>query len=290
MEASGAVRVLRAALFAAVCVALAAVDHVLATGAAPPVWAYGAGLAGVFGAAVPLRARERSLPGIAGATLGVQGVLHGVFAVACGRAADAHGRDPGRPGIRHRLAPAATHFGAAPAGARHTAHATAPHLALAHPALPHATAAHFVAALVTAWWLWRGEAALWSLLRRAAALVPGLAAWWSGRGSGVGASPGPAPHPYTSPARPKRQALLRHAVSRRGPPDRNPYPTHRHTTINGTEFLSCPNTTPRSGAPCAGPPSPPASRPPGCSAPRARRPRTSPCTRRTPRRAPRTAC
>ncbi|WP_234326512.1 hypothetical protein [Streptomyces sp. NRRL S-337] len=44
--------------------------------------------------------------------------------------------------------------------------------------MAHAAAAHVAAALLASWWLRRGEAALWSLLRRAVALVPGLVAWW----------------------------------------------------------------------------------------------------------------
>jgi hypothetical protein len=89
---------------------------------------------------------------------------------------------------------------------------------------PHAVAAHVVAALVAAWWLRRGEAALWSLLRWAVAFVPGLAAWWRDA---------PAPQTFriarrpgraAADAAPLRQLLLRHAVSRRGPPDLIPYP------------------------------------------------------------------
>jgi hypothetical protein len=85
---------------------------------------------------------------------------------------------------------------------------------------PHATAVHVLAALAASWWLRRGEAALWSLLRRAVAFLPGLAAWWRG-------TPVPPPVPSVRPAAPApvplRQLLLRHAVSRRGPPAPIPY-------------------------------------------------------------------
>jgi hypothetical protein len=84
---------------------------------------------------------------------------------------------------------------------------------------PHATAAHVTAAVVLTWWLRRGEAALWSLLRRAATLVPGLVTWWQVRG-GAGTLPVPRDvvRQATDGARALRRILLRHAVQRRGPP------------------------------------------------------------------------
>ncbi|MPY61588.1 hypothetical protein FNH08_31925, partial [Streptomyces spongiae] len=88
----------------------------------------------------------------------------------------------------------------------------------------HPTAAHVTAAVVLTWWLRRGEAALWSLLRRAVALVPGLAAWWQAR-EGVRPVPG-APRFVRRVAdgtRALRQVLLRYAVHRRGPPTSIPY-------------------------------------------------------------------
>ncbi|MEU9134747.1 hypothetical protein AB0D33_02040 [Streptomyces sp. NPDC048404] len=188
MNASPAVRSLRAAVFAVLCVLLAAGGHVLATGQAPPLWAEGAGLLAVFAAGCALGGRERSLSGIGGAMLVAQAGLHLGFEAARPR------MTMNMPGM-------------------HMAHP------VAHALTPHATAAHVAAALLATWWLRRGEAALWSLLRRAATFVPGLAAWWRTR---TGQSP---VRPYgevvgRTPADPSplRQALLRHAVSRRGPP------------------------------------------------------------------------
>lgn len=196
MSASPAVRSLRAAVFAAVCVLLAAAGHGLAMGDLPPLWADAAGFLAVFAAGRALAGRERGLPEIGAGMLLTQAGLH-------------FGFDAARPATpAHPMRMAGMH-GHPMAGMAHH-----PHLLTAH-----ATAAHVVAALVASWWLRCGEAALWSLLRRAAALVPGLAAWWHD-------APLPAPADIRRPssARPVRPRLLalRHAVSRRGPPI--PYP------------------------------------------------------------------
>ncbi|MFE7929217.1 hypothetical protein ACFU6S_10810 [Streptomyces sp. NPDC057456] len=208
MSASPAVRSLRAAVFAAVCVLLAAAGHGLATGATPPLWADGAGFLAVFTAGWLLGARERALPGIGAAMLTTQAGLHFAFDAARSRTAartmpampmtSAHGMHA------HGMHPYGMHLPA------HTVTAMT----------PHATAAHVLAALAASWWLRRGEAALWSLLRRAVAFLPGLAAWWR-------VTPVPLPVPSVhcaapAPA-PPRQRLLRHAVSRRGPPTPIPY-------------------------------------------------------------------
>jgi hypothetical protein len=88
-----------------------------------------------------------------------------------------------------------------------------------HALTPHATLAHLAAAVVLTWWLRRGEAAVWSLLRRAVGLVPGLVAWWQVC-TGAWRVPD-APGPVCAGAErawPLRRLLLRHAVQRRGPP------------------------------------------------------------------------
>ncbi|MFI2203383.1 hypothetical protein ACH47Z_21930 [Streptomyces sp. NPDC020192] len=190
MSASPGVRGLRAAVFAAVCVLLAATGHGLAMGDMPPLWADAAGFLGVFALGWVLGRRERSLVGIGAAMLLTQAALHIGF--------DAAHRTPG-----HSMA--AMHM----------------HTATQHHTTAHATAAHLLAALAAAWWLRRGEAALWSLLRRTTTLVPGLAAWW--RDAPL---PAPAPDAPRVPAGPEppRRTPLRHAVSRRGPPAPVPYP------------------------------------------------------------------
>ena len=195
MRASPSVRVLRAAVFAALCVLLAAGGHALATGTAPPVWVQAVGFVPVFGAGCLLGARERSLAAIGAGTLTAQGGLHLAF-------------DAVRP---HPMMLMRGMYGMHDMGAMHMGHS--------HALTPHATAAHVGAAMVLTWWLRRGEAALWSLLRRTVTLVPGLAAWWRVRG---GAETLPAAADAVrlgaeSP-RPLRGLLLRHTVQRRGPP------------------------------------------------------------------------
>ena len=192
MRASPALRSLRAAVFAALCVLLAAAGHTLATGMAPPVWTQAAGFAPVFAAGWLLGGRERSLAAIGGATLTAQGGLHLAFdAVRTHATMLMHGMH-GMHGMN---------------------------MAHSHALTSHATAAHLGAAVVLTWWLRRGEVALWSLLRRAAVLVPGLAAWWQVRG---GAWRVPVARDVVrlcaDGPRPLRGLLLRHAVQRRGPP------------------------------------------------------------------------
>ncbi|MER5211356.1 hypothetical protein ABT063_12455 [Streptomyces sp. NPDC002838] len=72
-------RVLRAAVFAAVCVVLAAAGHSLASCATIPLWTLTAGFLGVVLVVAPLAGRERSLPGIAALLAVGQSVLHVLF-------------------------------------------------------------------------------------------------------------------------------------------------------------------------------------------------------------------
>ncbi|WP_406005814.1 hypothetical protein OG440_06185 [Streptomyces sp. NBC_00637] len=218
MTASPAVRSLRAAVFAAVCVLLAAAGHGLATGDTPPPWTDAAGFLAVFAAGWLLGARERALPGIGAAMLATQAGLHIAFDAA--RAGPAARTMPTMPmASPHAMQAHAMQAHAMQAHALH-AHAVHLHAHTVTALTPHTTAAHVLAALVASWWLRRGEAALWSLLRWAVAFLPGLAAWWRG-------TPVPLPVPSVRPAVPApvppRQLMLRHAVSRRGPPTPLPY-------------------------------------------------------------------
>ncbi|MEO3767599.1 hypothetical protein [Streptomyces sp. B5E4] len=88
-------RLLRAAVFTAVCVVLSAGGHVLASNESVPLWTLGVAAALVFAVAVPLAGRERSLPGIAALLAVGQIGLHGLFGLgqhcAVGAAAGGHG-------------------------------------------------------------------------------------------------------------------------------------------------------------------------------------------------------
>ncbi|MGC0330904.1 hypothetical protein RKD23_003894 [Streptomyces sp. SAI-170] len=72
-------RILRAAVFAAVCVVLSGAGHALASCAAVPLWALGAGFVAVLAVVAPFAGRERTLPGIAALLTVGQTVLHTLF-------------------------------------------------------------------------------------------------------------------------------------------------------------------------------------------------------------------
>ncbi|MDT0378880.1 hypothetical protein RM572_08855 [Streptomyces sp. DSM 42041] len=195
MTAGADLRLLRAAVFTAVCVLLSAAGHSAAAGTPVPLWTLGAGCAVVLAAAVPLAGRERALPGIAAALAAGQVVLHVLFSAGHAPASapparpDDHGvtalarsllcGDGGRAlseGEARRIVadaglPAET---AAPgAGGAHP-HAggadavpTALDAALAQLSLPMLLG-HLLAAVALGWLLRRGEAALWRLVRLSA--------------------------------------------------------------------------------------------------------------------------
>ncbi|MFD3586734.1 hypothetical protein [Streptomyces sp. NPDC058683] len=72
-------RLLRAAVFAALCVVLAAAGHTLASCATVPLWTLGAGFLGTLALVAPLTGRARTLPGIVALLAVMQTVLHTLF-------------------------------------------------------------------------------------------------------------------------------------------------------------------------------------------------------------------
>ncbi|MFE7117772.1 hypothetical protein ACFU99_20385, partial [Streptomyces sp. NPDC057654] len=64
-RAGADLRLLRTAVFTAVCVLLSAGGHAMASCASVPAWTLAAGFVVLFAAVAPLAGRERSLPGIA---------------------------------------------------------------------------------------------------------------------------------------------------------------------------------------------------------------------------------
>jgi hypothetical protein len=69
-------------VFAAVCVLLAALGHVMMSGSHVPAWALAAGGAGTGVAGWCLAGRERGLPLIVGVVVAAQTVLHSAFSLA----------------------------------------------------------------------------------------------------------------------------------------------------------------------------------------------------------------
>ncbi|MFI1922593.1 MULTISPECIES: hypothetical protein [unclassified Streptomyces] len=82
MTAGRCTRTLRAALFAAVCVLLAALGHVMMSGAEVPAWALAAGVAVTGIAGWCLAGRERGLPLIVTVVVTAQTALHSAFSLA----------------------------------------------------------------------------------------------------------------------------------------------------------------------------------------------------------------
>lgn len=72
-------RLVRTAVFTAVCVVLAAIGHALASCATVPWWSLGIGFLAVFAAAAPLAGRRRTLPGIGVGLTAGQLALHTLF-------------------------------------------------------------------------------------------------------------------------------------------------------------------------------------------------------------------
>ncbi|MGV9449708.1 hypothetical protein [Streptomyces sp. NPDC003635] len=240
------VRILRAAVFAAVCVVLAAVGHALGSCTSIPLWTLGAGFLAILAVAVPLAGRERTLPGIAVLLALGQTVLHSLFGlgqhgaeatraaasadatlvaqaarILCGTRAAAIS-----PAEAHRIL---TEARLRPASAHPQHPETVTESASLLPSLPMLLG-HLLAAVVAGYLLRRGdialgrlvelsahsvaEAALVRSLRAALALVRALRA-------GLPGTPGAAPRPHrTAEGAPPRlhEAALQHTLVRRGPP------------------------------------------------------------------------
>ncbi|MQY05677.1 hypothetical protein [Actinomadura macrotermitis] len=178
-------RACRAVVFATVCVVLATLGHALVSPDAVPPWAVLTGFGGTLAVAAALSGHERSLATILGGLLGGQFALHSLYTSASAP-----------PGLLEH------HPAAMPA-----AH---------HSSSTAMTLAHVAAAVLSAWWLRRGERAAWALARRLAARPLRLLLSVE--------PPAPAPRipsvPVASSPRPRWRAL-RHQVVRRGPPIRS---------------------------------------------------------------------
>ncbi|MFF4246091.1 hypothetical protein ACFYY2_16660 [Streptomyces sp. NPDC001822] len=251
-RAGAGMRLLRTAVFTAVCVVLAAAGHGMAAGTGVSGWPLAAGFAGVFTVAAVLAGRERTLLSITAALAAGQVALHVLFGLgrhAPGAAADdslirfaaglvcGEGSTRLSAGEAHRIV---TTAGLDPAtvtqGHTHLASGADPmsmaSLLTGLPSLPMFLG-HLLAAVATGWLLRRGEIALFRLatisarggrqlaagarlgaLRAAMALVRALRAGLPGQLT-------------TAPAFPRSGAdarvpatgdPLQHMVIRRGPP------------------------------------------------------------------------
>ncbi len=82
MTAGWCTRVLRAVMFAAVCVVLAALGHVMMSGSPVAWWALAGAGTGTAGAGWCLACRERGLPFVVSVVVLAQGALHSAFSMA----------------------------------------------------------------------------------------------------------------------------------------------------------------------------------------------------------------
>ncbi len=221
MRAGPPLRLTRAVVFAAVCVAVSGLGHALQSDTPLPWPALALALVATGGAGWWLAGRERGAPAIVGASAAGQVLLHALFSwthVFLPGATES--RAMAMPGMgRSGTATAHGHAGMAEGAA------DLPALLLAfdgHSLTSGMALAHLVAGLLCGWWLWRGEAAFLQLGRSLALFVsaPLLLAWQVLSAAGPRPPLIRIPVPYR-PRRPRRFVLL-YGISRRGPP---PHPS-----------------------------------------------------------------
>ncbi|MDJ0463425.1 hypothetical protein [Streptomyces sp. H27-C3] len=251
-RAGAGLRLLRAAVFTAVCVALSATGHVVASCATVPWWTMAIGCAAVFGAIAPFAGRARSMPVIVTALTCGQLALHVLFGIGQHHPATRSGAtDTSLAALAAKLVCGAgalplstvetrhivTAAGLSPAAvddaqhhAAHTVqHSGAESAAGLLPTLPMLLG-HLLAAVATGWLMRRGEVALARLVRLSAhgvaegALVRSLRAalalvrsMRAGLPRAHAQSPRALGTPLRTPLRPAADAL-QHTVIRRGPP------------------------------------------------------------------------
>ncbi|MGW0841079.1 hypothetical protein ACWD26_13085 [Streptomyces sp. NPDC002787] len=222
MTAGWGSRTVRAAMFAAVCVLLAALGHVMMSGSPVPWWAVTAGAAATGAVGWCLAGRERGLLLVTSVVVAAQTALHSGFSLAqpSGRAGmdsmdmgstgmDMGAVDMGSAHLNHTVHTESTgHIG-------HVDH-TGYLLDGPSPSSSGMLAAHLLAALLCGLWLAYGERAAFGLLRA-------VAGWLAA----------PLRLSLTLPATPERprprvrrgrsdrsprRLLLVHAITSRGPP------------------------------------------------------------------------
>ncbi|MFF0793749.1 hypothetical protein [Streptomyces spiralis] len=210
MTAGWCARTIRAAVFAAMCVLLAALGHVLMSGSDVPAWAMAAGGAVTGAVGWCLAGRERGLPLIVTAVVAAQAVLHEAFSYAqsvSGSSAPADVSGMGSMDMGHM-------------GMSHMDHVTQ----MGH--MGHSMgggsssfgmlAAHLLAALLCGLWLAYGERATFRILRA-------VAGWLAAPLRLLFASPLTPDRPRVRLRRRRsdrapRLLLLVHAITSRGPP------------------------------------------------------------------------
>ncbi|POX38045.1 hypothetical protein C3486_24985 [Streptomyces sp. Ru73] len=201
MDAGGCCRAVRAAVFAAVCVLLAAAGHVLMSGLPLPWWALAAGAAAAGGTAWCLAGRERGLPLVVSVAVAAQGVLHTAFSLA----QTADGPPAPTHAMHHDMSHSMRH--GMPHGMAHD---------MAGMSSTGMFAAHLLAAVLCGLWLAYGERAAFRILRT-------LAGWFAAPLRLLLVLPVPPRRPRIRARRARtvrapRRLLLVHVLTTRGPP------------------------------------------------------------------------
>ncbi|MFG2375213.1 hypothetical protein ACGFY9_27495 [Streptomyces sp. NPDC048504] len=194
-------RAIRAAMFAAVCVVLASLGHVMMSGDYVPAWALATGLVVTGVPGWCLADRERGLPLIVTVVVAAQAVLHSAFLLAQSASGDSVS-----PDTTMNMASMRT-------GSMHMANSSA-----GGTSSTGMLVAHLLAALLCGLWLAHGEKAAFRILRAVAGrLLAPLRL--------LLALPAPTDRPHIRrshlyPDRAPRLLLLVHAITSRGPPAR----------------------------------------------------------------------
>ncbi|MEU9370018.1 hypothetical protein AB0D71_36150 [Streptomyces avermitilis] len=222
MTAGWGCRTVRAAMFAAVCVLLAALGHVMMSGTAVPWWAMTVAALVTGGAGWCLAGRERGLPLIVSVVVVAQGALHSAFSAAQSTAHPAGpvGMDSMPKGcMGHDVS--SMPMESMPMDSMGMGHMGASDLAHLGQDMSGSSsfgmlAAHLVAALLCGLWLAYGERAAFRILRA-------LTGWLAAPLRLLLALPTPPHRPRIrvrrgSSDRTPRRLLLVHAITSRGPP------------------------------------------------------------------------
>lgn len=188
MTAGWCSRTIRAAVFAAVCVLLAALGHVLMSGTDVPGWTLAGGVAVTGGAGWCLAGRERGLPLIVTVVVAAQTALHEAFSLAQSAADGPSSMDMGAMDARDMgsMHMGSMHMDSLGMGHMGMGHMGLWHMDLGHMGLWHMgashmghsagadlsslgmLAAHLFAALLCGLWLAFGEKAAFRILRAVA--------------------------------------------------------------------------------------------------------------------------
>ncbi|MFH0517630.1 hypothetical protein ACHBTE_10675 [Streptomyces sp. M41] len=250
MTVGWGVRTIRAAVFASVCVLLAALGHVLMSGATVPWWTLAAGLLATGGAGWCLAGRERGLPLVVSVVVLVQGGLHAAFEFAQSMGAkdmgssdmgamgsmDAQHMDPSHMSHMSTGHMSAGHMGGGDMGTGHmdlpaglsdmslgdmsVGHVSLGHMSMGHDMAGSSSlgmfAAHTLAALLCGLWLGHGERAAFRIMRA-------VAGWLAAPLRLALVLPPPPHRPRLRPGRarsdrPPRLLPLVHTITSRGPP------------------------------------------------------------------------